>query len=259
MTMTMITAASAANAARRRRRLGQHFLNSEAIASDMAGAAGITGDDTVLEIGTGEGILVPHLCRSAKRVVSIEADPRLYGAARSRFSSLENLELVRGDGFKTAAGFSVFVSSLPYSQSRTAVRWLCQRRFSRAVIMVQKEFADKLAAPVRGGGGAADTASSSRAVSVIANHCFDIRQVIRVGRNNFSPPPEVDSVVLRLDQRRVLPPAVIGAVDRMFSYRRKAVPGIMRRLGMRGGAPQGRLDDLSIREIIGLARSVARG
>lgn len=234
----------------------------------MVGAAGISPDDTVLEVGTGRGILVPYLCRSAKRVVSVEADPGLYADAKSRLF-FDNLDLVMGDGFETDTEFSVFVSSLPYSESRAAVRWLCQRRFSRAVVMVQKEFADKLllaaaptAAPGRGDGGI------GRAVSVIANHCFDIRQVLRVGRGNFTPPPRVDSVVLRLDQRHVLHPGVVGAVDRLFSYRRKTVPGILRMLGVQGGmppqpptptAPPKRLDDLSVREIIKIARCVATG
>ncbi len=227
----------------RRQRLGQHFLSSQSVASEIVKAAGISGRHTVLEIGTGHGILTPGLCRNAKNVISIEADSALHRAARSRLS-IPNLALVHGDGFKEDCTFSILVSNLPYSKSRTAIEWMAGRRFSHAVIMVQKEFAEKLS-------------GQTRAVSVIANHCFDIERIARVGRGSFSPPPEVDSVVLRLTQRHTLGRDVIRAVNLMFSYRRKTVSNILKRFGMHSSVRK-RLDELSGDEIIRLGRQISR-
>ena len=56
---------------RNRQRLGQHFLTSESVAKKIVNAASITKNDIVLEIGTGKGILIPHLCENSKKVISI--------------------------------------------------------------------------------------------------------------------------------------------------------------------------------------------
>jgi len=226
----------------RRQRLGQHFLDSQSVASRIVRAAGASGKDTVLEIGTGPGILTAKLCEDAGSVVSIEADHALHRAARSRLS-IPNLTLVHGDGFKTDYGFSIFVSNLPYSKSRTAIEWLAEKKFSRAVIMVQKEFADKLL-------------GQTRAVSVIANHCFSMEKVLGVGKNNFSPPPKVDSVVLRLTQKHTLSRDLIKTINLLFSYRRKTVSNILKEFGM-GGGMQKRLDELSGDQIIDLGKQIS--
>src|SRR3990172_2568384 len=129
----------------KRRRLGQHFLHSQSVAKKIVEAAGITKKDVVLEIGTGRGILVPLLCEKAGKVISIESDSFLYDLAREKFSDITNLTLLHGDGFKTEEKFTIFVSNLPYSKSRDAVEWLGRKKFRRAVVMVQKEFAEKIA------------------------------------------------------------------------------------------------------------------
>ena len=128
----------------KRKSLGQHFLKSNTIAKSIVSAAKITRNDLVLEIGTGHGILIPYLCERAKQVYSVETDNNLYNLAKTNFSGHSNLILEHGNGFTTNHGFSVFISNLPYSKSRKAIEWLLQKKFLRAVILVQKEFAEKL-------------------------------------------------------------------------------------------------------------------
>ena len=178
----------------KRKLLGQHFLNSQTIAQSIITEAKITKKDIVFELGTGLGILTPLLCEKAHKVISVDADEKLIRSARSKFSDIDNLVLKSGDGFKEKDTFSIFVSNLPYSRSRDAIEWLAQTSFSHGVIMVQKEFADKLLA----------NSSKRKAVSIIANHAFEIKKISKVGKNNFSPPPKVDSVILKIIQKNII-------------------------------------------------------
>ncbi len=116
----------------KRKRLGQHFLVSTNVATSIVSAAKISKNDVVFEIGTGKGILVPLLCKQAKKVISIEYDTQLYENAKENFSNFSNLTLKHGNGLKTNEKFSIFVSNLPYSQSRKAMEWLIQKKYSRA-------------------------------------------------------------------------------------------------------------------------------
>lgn len=232
----------------KRRRLGQHFLVSGTVARGMVGAAGITCKDTVFELGTGRGALTPLLCKEAARVISFEADSALAQEARSRLGGIPNLELEYGDGLGFGGSFDVFVSSVPYSQSRGVVEWLAGIRFSRGVIMVQKEFAQKLLA----GRG-----RERRAISVVAAHCFEMERILDVKKSNFDPTPKVDSAVLFLRQKNVLGSGMIRAINSLFSHRRKTLRGILAGMGQGGGDGR-RLDDLSAGEIVGMARGLGQ-
>ncbi|RNJ76224.1 MAG: ribose ABC transporter permease [Nitrosopumilus sp. H13] len=231
----------------RRMRLGQHFLRSASVAEGIVSEARITSDDTVFELGTGLGILTPLLCARAGRVISIDADKSLVDAATASMSGIKNLVLEAGDGLKSTDRFTVFVSNLPYSKSRDIMEWLALRSFSHGVVMVQKEFADKLMAGVAG----------RRAVSIIANHAFEMRRVSDVGRNNFDPPPRVDSVVIHLRQKNTMTRDQIRTINKIFSYRRKTVRNILRQFG-RDSDADGRLDDMTGDEIVHLADEILR-
>jgi len=229
----------------RRQRLGQHFLVTQSVAKKIVDAAGITKKDTVLEIGTGRGILVPLLCEKAHQVISIESDLELYNTAREKFSDITNLTLVHGDGFESDEKFTIFVSNLPYSKSRDAVEWLVQKKFRRAVVMVQKEFAEKIAE------------KNSKAVAVLVNHAADIESIINVNKNNFSPPPKVDSVVLRLTQKNTISKELIQVVNKLFSYKRKKLQNIAKQFGKVIESDK-RLEDLSGDEIISIAKQILK-
>ncbi len=230
----------------KRKRLGQHFLNSNSIAQTIVSEAKISKKDTVFELGTGQGILTPLLCKKAQKVISIDADENLIKNAKSEFSEIDNLILKSGDGLKKRDVFSIFVSNLPYSRSKDAIEWLAQTTFSHGVIMVQKEFAEKLVAK---------SSKNRKAVSVIAEHCFDISQISKVNKNNFSPPPKVDSMILKIKQKNTLPKDVIQTINKIFSYRRKTVKNILKQFNKETVIDR-RVDDLSGDEIINLANKI---
>jgi 16S rRNA (adenine1518-N6/adenine1519-N6)-dimethyltransferase len=231
----------------RRQSLGQHFLISRSVAKQIATAANITKDDTVLEIGTGKGILIPFLCHAANKVISFEVDKNLYAHSLEKYSAFSNLDLRCGDGFEASDNFSVFVSNLPYSESRRALEWLLQKKFSRAIIMVQKEFAEKITAKGK----------EKRAISVLANYAVDIEPIIKVNKNNFQPPPKVDSVVLRLVPKKKLSKKLITLVNSLFSYKRKKIQNIYKQFGKEVKSDK-RIGDLSGDQIIEIAKQIGK-
>ena len=232
---------------KKRQRLGQHFLKSNLVAKKIVDAAAITKKDVVLEIGTGKGILVPLLCEKAKEVISIEADYTLYKNAKEKFSDIDNLELRHADGFKSGQTFSIFVSNLPYSKSRDAMEWLIQKKYLRALVMVQKEFYEKLTAKGK----------NRKAVSILVNYSNKIEKILNVNKNNFTPPPKVDSVVLKLTRKKTLSKELIQTVNRLFSYKRKNLQNILKQFGKKTESTK-RLEDLSSEEIINIAKQILK-
>jgi len=229
----------------KRKLLGQHFLNSKSIAEFIVKEAKISKTDVVFEIGTGLGILTPLLCKNAQKVISVEADRNLIKKAKSELSKFDNLVLKWGDGFKQKDEFSIFVSNLPYSKSKDAIEWLAQNSFSHGVIMVQKEFAEKLVA----------TSKNRRAISIIATYTLDIKKISDVGKNNFSPPPKIDSVILQISKKTFMDKKLISTINNIFSYRRKTVKNILKQFDKESTIEK-RVDDLSGEEIVNLAKQI---
>ena len=230
----------------KRKKLGQHFLNSKSIAEKIITEANITRNDIVLEIGTGLGILTPLLCKDAKKVISIDVDKDLIEEAKKNFSKIHNLTLKYGNGFKTKDRFTIFVSNLPYSKSKDAIEWLATTPFSHGVIMVQKEFAEKLLAT---------STKNRRAISVVANHTLEIKNIFKVGKKNFTPNPKVDSVILKIIKKNSIEKDLIEILNRIFSYRRKKISNILKQFGKETSLNK-RLDDLSIEEIVTLGKEI---
>ncbi len=229
----------------KRKLLGQHFLNSKSIAEFIVKEARISKTDVVFEIGTGLGILTPLLCKNAQKVISVDADESLIKKAKSEFARFNNLVLEWGDGFEKKDEFSIFVSNLPYSKSKDAIEWLAQNSFSHGIIMVQKEFAEKLIA----------TSKNRRAISIIATHAFDIEKISNVGKNNFSPPPKVDSVILKISKKTIMDKKLVSTINNIFSYRRKTVKNILKQFNKQSTIEK-RIDDLSGDEIVNLAKQI---
>ena len=232
----------------KRKKLGQHFLNSKSIAEKITSEANISSKDVVFELGTGLGILTPLLCKNAKKVISIDTDKELFQEAKKNFSKIENLSIKCGDGFKTKDKFKIFVSNLPYSKSKDAIEWLAAIPFSHGVIMVQKEFAEKLLS---------SPSKNRKAISIIANYALEITNISKVGKNNFSPPPKVDSIILKIIKKNNMKKDLIKTINKIFSYRRKTVKNILKQFNQETEVDK-RLDDLSGDEIIQLANQILK-
>ena len=229
----------------RQKKLGQNFLKSKLIARFIVDSAKISRNNLVLEIGTGRGILIPYLAATNARIISIENDKKLFHEMMEKFGNLDNLNLKYGNGFKINQNFSILVSNLPYSQSRTAVEWLLQKKFSRAIVMLQKDFVQKLI----------ETGKNRRAISILTDYGFNIEILKHVKKHNFLPMPKIDSVIIQITQKQQLKKELILNVNKLFSYRRKTVQNISKQFGKNNKSKK-RLEELTTNEIIKLAKDI---
>jgi len=232
----------------KRKKYGQHFLTSTSIAKFIVSMANITKNDVVYEIGTGKGILTPLLCQHAKHVITTEIDKKLYDDAIGNFSKFTNLIIKKGDGFKNESKFDIFVSNLPYSESKACIQWLLQKKFSCAIIMVQRDFAEKLLT---------NSIKERRAISVLSQYGFNMKIVKKVKNTNFSPKPKVDSVVLQITRNYMVTKALIETINKLFSYRRKTIQNIAKNFGTTIKSDK-RLENMDNNEIIRFAKKINR-
>jgi 16S rRNA (adenine1518-N6/adenine1519-N6)-dimethyltransferase len=234
----------------RRISFGQHMLIDFKILAKIIEASQISKDETVCEAGTGNGFLTYELCKHAKLVTSFEIDNILFSNTRKSLFYLSNLNLVNEDLFKRYnLDFNVFVSNLPYSKSKNAFNWLPFQKLNRAIIMVQKEFADKLQA-IPGD-------QNYRAISVITQHCFDIQRLFDVNRKAFYPEPAVESVVIRLIPKcSRITKQTIKNMNLLFSQRNKKASSVTKKFGNRFAFGNTRIEELTTNQLIKLAESM---
>ena len=212
---------------RPRKKHGQSFLKDQSIAREIVETAEISEHDRVLEIGGGLGILTELLVRVAKHVFVIEIDPGLVKALEDKFTECENLTIIHGDALKVAfPEVSKVVSNLPYSiSSEITFRLLHELDFDDAVLMYQKEFAQRLQAT--------PGSSEYSRLSVNIGYQAEVENLLDVPKNMFYPEPAVDSVVVRLKHSNRIPRAksddiFFWMINGIFSYPNKNLRKAMR-------------------------------
>ena len=201
---------------RYRQSLGQNFIYDEELLAALTEAAGVTGDEDVLEIGPGCGSLTKHLCRAARKVLSVELDERLIPLLQAFLAEEKNWSVVQGDIMtvnlpETTAALQppfAVVANIPYYITTPLIQRLLTARLpiSRMALMVQKEVADKiLAAPGEDGWGP---------LAVRCQYMCEPRRLMEVPASCFTPPPKVDSTFILLPMREE--PAVQVESEEMF-------------------------------------------
>ncbi len=183
------------------KRLGQHFLLDLNITRRIARASGDLRDQTVIEIGPGPGGLTRALLEAGARVVAIEKDERFLPLLEPLVAwSTERLRIVDGDALKVdqealAGGKAQIVSNLPYNVgTELLVRWLKAGAWRGPMtLMFQKEVAQRIVAK--------PGSHAYGRLAVLAQARCDARLEFKVAARAFTPPPKVDSAVVRLTDR----------------------------------------------------------
>jgi 18S rRNA (adenine1779-N6/adenine1780-N6)-dimethyltransferase len=197
---TSIAPSAATNAIfRMNTSLGQHVLKNPGVAAAIVQKASLKQSDVVLEVGPGSGNLTVKILEDAgvKKCIAVELDPRMAAEVTKRVQGTpmqRRLEVVLGDVIKMEQlpYFDVCISNTPYQISSPLVfKLLAQNPPPRTcILMFQREFALRLFA--RPG----DKLYSR--LSVNAQMWAKIDHIMKVGKNNFKPPPQVESSVVRL-------------------------------------------------------------
>ena len=218
----------------RRKRYGQHFLTDPRILARIATALEATRGDTVVEIGPGRGALTHELLRHAGRVVAIEVDHSLAAQLAERYRddvriTIIDADILAVDLARAAGGPFLLIGNIPYNITTPILfKALASPRPGRAVFLVQREVAERVSAP-----------PGSRvygALSVNVQAFARVDMLFRVVPGAFSPPPAVESAVIRLvprDQSLVAPheeEAFRTLVLAAFGMRRKQIHRVIRSL-----------------------------
>ncbi|KAJ5929330.1 Dimethyladenosine transferase [Penicillium verhagenii] len=176
--------------------IGQHVLKNPGIAEQIVLKAELKQSDIVLEIGPGTGNLTTKILDHAKKCIAVELDPRMAAEVTKRFQGTpaqKRLDVILGDVMKTELPyFDVCISNTPYQiSSPLTFKLLATLPAPRVcILMFQREFALRLFAKP------GDKLYSR--LSVNAQMWAKIDHIMKVGKNNFKPPPLVESSVIRM-------------------------------------------------------------
>jgi 16S rRNA (adenine1518-N6/adenine1519-N6)-dimethyltransferase len=254
---------------RPRRRLGQSFLVDPVYVERIVSAARVDGE-AVLEIGPGLGALSARLAELAAELALVEIDAELAAALRDGLAARPNVRVTHGDALAVdldevlpAGRRVVVVANLPYSVgTQILMRLLEERvRFSRMVLMLQREVAERVTA---------EPGTRAYGIPTLWTKLHaDAEILFRVPAGAFVPRPKVESAVLRLSVRST-PRVALASEERFraivraaFGQRRKtlgrALSGIVSpsQFGEAGIDPRRRGETLSLEEFARLSNADA--
>jgi 16S rRNA (adenine1518-N6/adenine1519-N6)-dimethyltransferase len=171
--------------------LGQNFIVDSSIFSKLSCYSSLNLSDVVLDVGAGFGFLTQFMSKKCKAVVAIEKDLILSRVLREKLQGVKNLTIVEGDLFAVDVPFfNKVVSIPPYYLSSRLLIWLLDRFVECSVLVVQKEFAERLIA---------DVESEEYGWLGVATYQFAKVELFDiVPKSCFYPQPKVDSVIVRL-------------------------------------------------------------
>ena len=173
--------------------LGQNYLIDENKRNQIVNFGEIDEDDIILEIGPGIGTLTIELAKKAKKVIAIEQDENICKILTTRLKDekIDNVELINDDALKTDfPEFNKIISNLPYQISSPITFKFLDYDFDLAILMYQKEFADRM-------NGEVGSKNYSRLSAMLYFKC-DVETLTNVSAESFIPKPKIDSTVVKL-------------------------------------------------------------
>ncbi|MBD3380481.1 MAG: ribosomal RNA small subunit methyltransferase A [Candidatus Omnitrophica bacterium] len=263
------------------RSLGQNFLIDKNVRKKILDNLRLKGDETVLEIGPGFGMMTFELAGSAGELIAVEKDRRICSVMRPFFKDAGNIRLVNGDIMKTdiagliggRASRVVVYGNVPYYISTPIIGKVIEegKGVDSFFVVIQEELADRLTAP--------PGSRTYGSVSCYVQYHTKPRKVMRVKKNCFYPVPKVDSALLEMElvPEKTVKPAdpqlMFLIIRKAFSQRRKKLVNPLSGGGIRGidkkgwiqilqGAgldPSSRAEDLSLSDYAAISDIVHEG
>ena len=173
--------------------LGQNYLIDKNKRDQIINFGNIDENDIILEIGTGIGTLTIEIAKKAKKVIAIEQDKNICDilAKRLKDEKIDNVELINDDALKVEfPKFNKIISNLPYQISSPITFKFLDYDFDLAILMYQKEFAERM-------NGEVGTKNYSRLSAMLHFKC-DVEKLTDVSSESFIPKPQIDSTVVKL-------------------------------------------------------------
>ena len=177
--------------------LGQNYLIDKNKRDQIINFGNINKDDVILEIGTGIGTLTIELAKKAKKVIAIEQDSNICKilAKRLKDEKIDNVKLINDDALNVEfPKFNKIISNLPYQISSPITFKFLDYDFDLAILMYQKEFADRM-------NGEVGTKNYSRLSAMLYFKC-DVKKLTDVSSESFIPKPKIDSSVVKLTPKK---------------------------------------------------------
>ena len=173
--------------------LGQNYLIDKNKRNQIIGFGDVDKNDVVLEIGTGIGTLTIELAKKAKKVIAIEQDENICKILTKRLKDekIDNVELINNDALKVDfPKFNKIISNLPYQISSPITFKFLDYDFDLAILMYQKEFADRM-------NGEVGSKNYSRLSAMLYFKC-NVETLTNVSAESFIPKPKIDSTVIKM-------------------------------------------------------------
>lgn len=186
-----------------KKKFGQNFLNNDNIIEKIVDAANLDDDTLVVEIGPGTGAMTQYLSEKAGYLICYEIDNYLHKVLLSKYERKDNVQIKNIDFLKVDLKSDIgellskyskikVVANLPYYITSPILTKLLEEYelFDEIIIMVQKEVGIRLASKPKN--------KSYGSLSVFTQVIGDVKLLFDVGRKNFTPQPNVDSVIVKI-------------------------------------------------------------
>jgi len=207
--------------------LGQNFLKDENIVNKIVDEANIDKDTLVIEIGPGSGVLSKKILSSAGFAILYEIDSRLEKILQKNLEKYKNYKLIIKDFLEADVLSDIspykykkifIVANLPYYITTPIITKIIEDKLpiDKLVIMIQKEVASRFVAT--------PNSKDYGSITVLLNYYYSIKKLFDVSKNSFIPKPKVDSSVIMLEKKELVPLDVDffkTFVRDSFKYKRK--------------------------------------
>lgn len=261
------------------RSLGQNFITDRNVIERIVEGAGVSGEDLVIEIGPGIGVLTAEAAEKASKVVAVEIDKKLIPILGETLSEYKNVEIVNKDILKTDineiirqerskgsfSGDVKIIGNLPYYITTPIIMSLLENSVEAesVTVMMQKEVADRIKA--------SPGSKIYGAISAAVQYYCTVEQVASVPKEVFIPRPKVDSAVLKLSIRKEKPvelmeekslficikagfgqrrKTLLNALTGVYGLSKEEVGDVLREAAV---APNRRAETLDIKEFAAIA------